>query len=578
MSPTPARPDGGELIARTLKAAGVQRVFALHGGHLEAFYRGCRNHQLELIDFRHEASAGHAADGYARSTGELGVCVVTAGPGYTNVITAAVNAQLDGVPTLFIVGSPPLREAEFNPLQGGIDQIAMIRPGVKWAHRVTNTERIPDLLAMGIRIACTGRRGAVLIEVPIDVMHIPVDEADVMPPAGLATRPRPAPAPAEVQAAIELLRGAARPVIVCGGEARFAQCAPALRAFAEHTGIPVFSNPRAVGMLPWDHPLNASEARNLGALQAGGQAPDVVLLLGAKAGMFLGGRRTAVLPADAKLIQVLAQPEEIGRIRDIHVPIAADCGSALEAFLAAARTAQWPDRRPWAQACVAMKTTLANTYKAATASNGIHPYHAALAVAEAAGPDASYVLDGGEAAIWAGHAVRVNGLGQFASNGYLGLLGGGMGMAIGAQLARPDGRVIQIAGDGAVGFHLQEFDTMVRRRLSIVTVVLNNRIWGMSLHGQQLLFGEDYDAISRLSDETDYARIAEGFGCHGEKVTRTEDVGPAVRRALDSGRPACIDVRTDPAVTHPVMQVMLKPISPDDIVIPYYESIPQRRR
>lgn len=572
------RPDGGELIARTLQAAGVRRIFALHGGHLEAFYRGCRRHQLELVDFRHEAPAGHAADGHARATGELGVCVVTAGPGFTNVITAAVNANLDGVPTLFIVGAPPLREAEFNPLQGGIDQIAMLAPGVKWAHRITNTERIPDLVAMAIRTATTGRRGAVLLEVPIDVMHIAVDAARVMPPAGLATRPRPAPAAAEVEQAIGLLAGAERPVIVCGGEARFAGCEAALRSFAEQAGIPVFSNARAFGMLPWDHPLHAGEAANLRALQAEGQpGPDVVLLLGAKLGMFMGGRQTAMLPRAARLIQVLAQPEEIGRIRDIDLPIAADCGSALESLLAVARGRRWPVRQDWSARCVAVQHKLAALRRDAVASNGIHPYHAALAVAETAGRDAAYVLDGGEAAMWAGHAVRVNGPGQYASNGYLGLLGGGMGMAIGAQLARPDRRVVQIAGDGAVGFHLQEFDTMVRRKLPIVTVVLNNRIWGMSLHGQELLFGPGSEAISRLSEDTDYARIAEGFGCYGETVTRIEDVAPAMRRALDSGRPACLDVRTDPAVTHPGMQLMLQRGAPDDIVIPYYESIPAPR-
>ena len=187
------------------------------------------------------------------------------------------------------------------------------------------------------------------------------------------------------------------------------------------------------------------------------------------------------------------------------------------------------------------------------------------------------MLDGGESGLWAAHSIRVDGPGQYINNGYLGLLGAGMGFAIGAQLARPGKRVVQIAGDGAVGFHLQDLDTMVRRRLPIVTVVLNNRVWGMSLHGQQLLYGEDYDAISRLSDETSYARIAEGFGCHAETVKRAADVAPAMQRALDSGRPALIDVHTDPSCTHPRVNFMLKPIAEGDVVIPYYESIPQRR-
>ena len=574
---TETRTDAGELIARTLKAAGVERVFALHGGHLEAFYRGCRQHQLELIDFRHEATAGHAAEGHARSTGQLGVCVVTAGPGYLNTLPAMVNAQLDGVPVLFIVGAPPLREAEFSSLQGGFDQIAMATPGVKWAHRITQPERVPDLLAMAIRKATTGRRGAVLIEVPIDVMHVPVHEIDVTPPAGLATHPRPAPAPNELDAALQLLRGAQRPVIVCGGEARFAGCEGRLRTFAEASGIPVFVNGRAFGMLPWDHPLYGHEAGNLAALQAQGHAPDVMLLLGAKLGMALGGRRPLVVPRAAKLIQVLADGGEIGRIRDIDVPVVADCGSLLEALLGASTGQAWPDWSAWAQRATDAKRGYERSITDTDLPGGIHPFHAARAVVEAAGPDASYVLDGGESGLWAGHAVRVNGPGQYINNGYLGLLGSGMGFAIGAQLARPGRRVVQIAGDGGVGFHLQDLDTMVRRRLPIVTVVMNNRVWGMSLHGQQLLYGEDYDAISRLSEETSYARIAEGFGCYAETVTRGAEVGPAMQRALASGRTALLDVRTDPACMHPRMNTMLKPISEGDIVIPYYESIPVRR-
>jgi len=568
--------DAGELIARTLRNAGVKLVFALHGGHLEAFYRGCRQHDLTLVDFRHEATAGHAAEGYARSTGQLGVCVITAGPGYLNALPAMVNAQLDGVPALFIVGAPPLREAELNSLQGGFDQIAMASPAVKWAHRITNPERVPDLLAMAIRKATTGRRGAVLIEVPIDVMHMPVAEALVTSAAGIRTQPRPAPAASELDAALKLLRSAERPAIICGGEARFANCERPLQEFAEASGIPVFANGRAFGMLPSDHPLYGHEAANLAALQAGGHPPDVVLLLGAKLGMALGGRRPMVLPRNAKLIQVLADAGEIGRIRDIDVPIVADCGSLLEAMLAAWAGAKWPDWSNWSRHATDAKRVYERTLLEADLAGGIHPYHAARAVVEAAGPDASYILDGGECGLWTAHAIRVNRPGQYINNGYLGLLGAGMGFAIGAQLAFPDRRVVQIAGDGAVGFHLQDLDTMVRRKLPIVTVVMNNRIWGMSLHGQQLLYGDNYDAISRLSDETSYARIAEGFGCYAETVTRAGDVEAAVRRAFSSGRPAMLDVRTDPACIHPRMNVMLKSGSQEDIVIPYYESIPSR--
>ncbi|HPU16572.1 MAG TPA: thiamine pyrophosphate-binding protein, partial [Polymorphobacter sp.] len=214
MSSPETRYTGGDLLAQTLHAAGVRKIFALHGGHHEALFKGCTDQGIDLIDFRHEAAAGHAADAYARTTGKLGVCIITAGPGFTNAISAIANAQLDASPVLFLIGAPPLREVETNPLQGGIDQIAMARPAAKWALSIPATERIRDLTAMAIRKAMTGRKGPVVVEIPIDILHMSVAESRATPSAGLAVHPHPAPAPAEVAALVELLRGAQRPVIV----------------------------------------------------------------------------------------------------------------------------------------------------------------------------------------------------------------------------------------------------------------------------------------------------------------------------------------------------------------------------
>ncbi|MET0531829.1 MAG: thiamine pyrophosphate-binding protein, partial [Microvirga sp.] len=544
------------------------------GGHLESLYRGCAEYGIQIVDFRHEASAGHAAEAHARATGELGVCVVTAGPGYLNAITPMINAQLDGVPTLFIIGAPPLREAECNSLQGGFDQIAMAAPALKWAHRVTHPERIPDLLAMAMRKATSGRSGAVLLELPIDVLHTPVRIDLVTSPNIASARARSAPLASDIAATISLLQNAQRPAIVCGSEARFAACEEALRAFVDRAGIPVFCNSRAFGMLPGDHKLYGHEPNNLATLQADGVPPDVVLLLGAKAGMFLGGRKTTVLPADAKIIQVLHDPTEIGRIRHIDVGIAADCNLVLMELLAASEEEPWPDWRAWGEKAAAAKNDLLRRFPQERLEHGLHPFFVARTVVDVFGPDATYVVDGGEAALWSDNAVRVNGPGQVMRTGYLGALGAGMGMAIGAKLAKPHRPLVQMVGDGSIGFHLQELETMVRWQLPIVTVVFNNAVWGMSLHGQQLLFGEHYSAISKLSPDTSYARIAEGFGCLADTVVEPEELVPALKRAIQSGRPALLDVRTDPTCVHPKMTATFSNATPDHIVIPYYESFP----
>jgi acetolactate synthase-1/2/3 large subunit len=567
--------EGGELLARTLRDAGVDTVFALHGGHLESFYRGCLSNEIRLVDFRHESSAGHAADGYARATGKLGVCVITAGPGFTNAATAILNAQLDSIPTLFIIGGPPLREDETNALQGGFDQIAAAVPMVKYAHRITNTERIQDLTALAIRKAMTGRRGAVLLELPIDVLHMRAHIDDVRPPHGLNVHPRPAPHPEEVKAAISVLKQSERPVIIVGGEARFSDCRDDLIALAEATRIPVFANVRGMGVFPSGHALNGQIIGNLALL--GDQRPDAALLLGTRFGFRMAGRGTSLLPAEARLIQVHSDAAELSRLRHVEVPIAADVGAALHILRAAVGAESWPERSAWIKSATTAPEKLQALYPHTQGTAGIHPFRAAEAALRAAGPDAAIVLDGGEAASWAAFHLRADKAGHVQGLGYLGALGTGPGMSIGAQIADPDKRVMQITGDGAMGFHIQEFDTMVRHRLPICTVVLNNQIWGMSIHGQQIMYGANYSAISKLSG-TNYASIAAAFGCHGERVTDFAEIEPAIARAYASGKPACIEIMIDPDVVHPVTNAALGTISDEkrEIMIPYYENIPIR--
>ncbi|MDE2562329.1 MAG: thiamine pyrophosphate-binding protein [Sphingomonadales bacterium] len=567
---------GGQLLAKTLKAAGVTQAFALHGGHLEALLKGCIEEGIALTDFRHESAAGHAADAYARSTGKLGVCIITAGPGFTNGISAITNAKLDGSPVLFIVGAPPLREVETNPLQGGIDQIAMARPATKWAFSIPATERIADLTAMAIRKAMTGPKGSVLLEVPIDVLHMSVAAGRATPPAGVTVSPRPAPAPDEARALVNLLLAARRPVLIAGNEAANAPTAAALRALTARLPLPVFTKSQANGVLPAGHACDGGAAGNLALLPLMGiEPPDLVILLGGKMGLLLGGRSGAVVPNGAKLAQVHSDASEIGRIRNVDLAIAADCTETVKALDDALGAGAPAGLDAWRAAATSAAGVFAASFPETETANGIHPFHAARAVAEAAGPDAVYAFDGGEAASWGGAATAVNSPASVLSHGYLGCLGIGPGFAIGAQIANPGRRVVHLTGDGALGFHIQELDTMVRHRLPIVNVVLNNQVWGMSIHGQQIMFGGNYNVITKI-EGTAYADIARAFGCHSERVTRFEEIAPAMQRALACGGPAFIEIMTDAGVVHPVTVSMLGQLEEgsDDVMIPYYENIP----
>ncbi|MFT4101158.1 MAG: thiamine pyrophosphate-binding protein [Burkholderiaceae bacterium] len=572
--------NGGDVLARSLKALGVTETFTLHGGHLDAFLVACREHGIQLTDTRHEATAGYAAEAYARATGNVGVCVITAGPGFSNGLTAMVNAWLDAMPVLFIAGSPPLREAALNPLQGGFDQIAMTLPVTKWAYRITNIERIPDIVDKAMRIAASGRPGPVFLEVPIDVMFAPIRADDLALPTRAALQTGPAPAADAVERIIAMLRQAERPAILAGGGTLSRQCAEQLAAFASLTHTPVLFNTKANGVLPNDHPQNAGMAATLAMATKANEPADLIIQLGARAGMFLGGRHGAIIPHGARLIQIDIDGAEIGRIRTPDVAVVADSTQALIALNAAAQTLTWVGRDAWRatlQACRQALTKPFENLPKETASGLLHPYHAAAAVAQALAPETAISFDGGELTAWFQPHGRSPGPGLYMGNGYLGTLGVGQGYAIGMARARPGKPVATIIGDGAVGFHIADFDTMARHRLPITTIVFNNSAWGLSRHGQELVFGKDRTAAVDL-EASAYHVVAQGFGCDGELIRRYEEIGPAIRRAQASGRPTCLNLLTDPDVMHPNVTAMIGRVdAEDEIAIPYYENIPVRR-
>jgi acetolactate synthase I/II/III large subunit len=571
--------NGGTLLAESLATLGVEHVFALHGGHLDAFLVACPDHGIRLVDMRHEASAGHAAEGYARATaGRIGVAVITAGPGFTNALTPMVSACLDAHPVLFIAGSPPLREVATNPLQGGFDQVAMAAPACKWAHRITHGERIPDLVEKAIRIATSGRPGPVFLELPIDVMFAPAGRA-MLPVTGQnGVVAPPAPSPETVDCLMTMLLKAERPLIIAGSGAVLSASAVSLAEFAATSGIPVATTLRSHGVLAFDHPQCVGGTSAVtGAAMATGARPDLVVLAGARQGLFTGGRSGSVIAPDARLVQIDTDGAEIGRLGAVDLGVVADCAETFRSLARAAAGAPWPDRSAWIETLKAHRNGLDALFANApveTRPGRLHPYHAARAALGALSPGTAVVLDGGESSAWCDPHLRPAGPGLFMTNGYLGCLGFAPGAAIGMAIACPDRPVAVVAGDGAVGFNIGEFDTMVRHRLPIVTVVMNNACWGMSQHGQDIVYGENRRSAVALAD-THYEQVAAGFGCYGERVDRYEDIAPAIRRAQSAGRPACINLIVDGDVVHPVTPAMVGDVTrTDQIAIPYYENVP----
>ena len=291
--------------------------------------------------------------------------------------------------------------------------------------------------------------------------------------------------------------------------------------------------------MPADHPLNGSvAARNLSALVAEGNGPDVALLAGARFGLYLGGRGGSVIPLDAGIIEIDTDAAELGRLRPFDVGITADAGLALRALTeAAVGGGGWPDWRDWAAtAAAACRREPAFASDPADVGGRMHPYHALREMLRQLDPGITIVIDGGELSHWAMMSLPEARPRRTMGCGYLGFLGMTPGLAIGAQVAEPDRRVVLIIGDGGAGFHPQEFDTLVRHGLPIVMVVVNNACWGMSLHGQQILYGREAGIVSTLAD-TEYEKVAAGFGAAGFRVEPAggcrpgDPGGPGARRS-----------------------------------------------
>ncbi len=530
--------NGGDLVVRTLMAAGVDKLFGLHGAHIDTVFQAALDHRLQIVDTRHEAAAGHAAEGYARAGRRLGVALVTAGGGFTNVLTSIANASFDRTPVLYIAGSGALTDDETNTLQAGFDQVAMARPVAKWAHRMTVTKNIPRLLQQAIRIALAAPRGPVLIDIPWDVLRaeVPEEEVEIAAPAPIAADA--APARLAIAQALDILAAANRPIIVAGSEVVRADASAALQEFAACAGIPVFSDYEGLAALGHSN-LSAGLLQGLYTLEA---RPDAVLMLGLRWGLMTVHGSGLLIPRTAQVAQVDADAREIGRLQPVALGIVADPGEAARSLAEAAQRRAWPDWTHWRGLVrQTIEERLRTVSAAAADAMPMHPFRATLEVAAAVTPQTIVCADGALTYLWLSEAISAARPAAFLCHGTFGSMGIGMGIAVGAQAACPDKRVILITGDGSVGYALGEFDTMVRHRLPVVVVVMNNRSWGATLHFQQMVAGADRVTKTRLENGA-YHEVAMALGGRGVCISWPEEIGPAIEAAFASGIATCIDI------------------------------------
>jgi thiamine pyrophosphate-dependent acetolactate synthase large subunit-like protein len=527
---------GGRLVAQTLRSRGVSKLFSLSGGHLFSIYDGCKEEGIEVVDTRHEQSAGFAAIGWAKATREPGVCALTAGCGVTNGISAIASAQADGVPLVTLGGRAPEMRWGMGSLQE-IDHLPLVDPLTKIAKTAKHPAEITRVTAEALDRAATPPLGPTFVDYPLDVVFSEAESSVPDPPA-LSDQPAEG-----VEEAAKLLAQAERPVIMAGSNLYWAYGESELRELAEALGIPVFLNGLARGCFPPDHEFYFSRARG-SALEG----CDVGLVIGVPLDFRLGFG--GAFGEESKLIQLDFAPSRLTKTRQPDAGLYGDIGATLTAIRGSIpadphRTSAWVNRlRVIEDEKRAEEQAMLDDDRAP-----LHPMRVYRELGDFLDRDAIVVGDGGDFVSFAGRVWETWEPGTWMDPGPYGCLGAGPGQAIGAKLARPERQVCLLLGDGAFGFSGLEFDTMVRHHLPIVAVMGNNGIWALEHHPMKFLYG--YSLAAELRPETRYDEVVSALGGHGELVRSPDELRPALDRAFASGKPALVNVLTDPEVVYP---------------------------
>lgn len=524
---------GGRLTAQALKRHGIDMVFTLCGGHIQAIYDGCIDEGIRVIDTRHEQTAGFAADGYARVTGRPGVALVTAGPGVTNTVTAMANAQRAGVPMVCIGGAGPRSLSDMGSLQE-IDSVRIMTPVSKWAARIPETRRIKEYIDSAFRIAQAGLPGPVYLEAPLDLlMELASDE---LPPTSPMAPARPASDPSSLEHAARLLERAERPCFIVGSQLRWSPRRTILDSATRHFALPFFLNGMARGALGPSHPCLFSHSRRHAL-----QRSDLVLVLGTPLDFRVGYGRAPLWNADARVIQVDLDAAQLGHNRTLDLGVQSDVGLFLESLIERTEPKSAPQ---WIAELEAVEEARRASIReeCEQASSPPNPLRVCHELGRRLGKADVVIGDGGDFVAGAANVLPLEWPQLWMDPGPLGTLGIGPGYALAASLARPDARTIILFGDGAFGLSALEFEALARHRRPVVAVIGNDAAWSQIRRGQIQIYGEERAVATRL-EYTRYEQVVQALGGKGYWVERVEELGPALDGAFAADVPSCVNVR-----------------------------------
>jgi acetolactate synthase I/II/III large subunit len=539
--------NGAQILLECLKREGVKHIFGYPGGVVLDIYDELTRHpDIQHILVRHEQAAAHAADGYARASSQVGVALVTSGPGATNTVTGIASAYMDSIPIVVLTGQVPTALIGNDAFQE-VDIVGITRPCTKHNYLVKDVNKLAYTIHEAFHIARSGRPGPVLVDLPKDVI-----QASTVPqfPETIKIKsynPTYHANPRQVKRALEMILNAKKPVLYTGGGIILSNCSKELLKFAETLQIPVASTLMGLGGFPGDNPLwmgmlgmHGTYCANMAVSQA-----DVLIAVGARFDDRVTGKLAEFAP-HAKIIHIDIDPSSISKNVAVDIPIVGDCKDTLKQ-LNDLLTAKKPEnlqelRRSWLDTVKEWEEKHPLTYT--WSDTVIKPQFVVEKLYELTKGEAFITTEVGQNQMWAAQFYKFKRPRQLMTSGGLGVMGYGFPAAMGVQVAKPDATVIDIAGDGSIQMNIQELITVVENELPVKVAILNNTFLGMVRQWQQLFYERRYSATPMTAP--DFVKLAEAYGAVGLRATKPEEVEPVIKEALNTPRPVIMDFRVEP--------------------------------
>ena len=541
--------SGGHLVAKALKAEGVDTIFTLCGGHIIDIYDGCLDENIRIVDVRHEQVAAHAADGYARQTGRLGCVVTTAGPGCTNAMTGIATAFRSESPVLHIGGQGALTQHKMGSLQD-LPHVDILAPITKFSASVRSTERVADMVAMAARECFAGAPGPSYLEIPRDVLdrEVKVDDVTMPAPGQYRGSTHSLGDPQDIERLAQILVQAERPAILLGSQVWSARGHTEAIALVRALNIPAYFNGAARGILPPGDPHHFHRTRRDAFNKA-----DVIVIVGTPFDFRMGyGKR---LRNSATVVQIDLDYRTVGKNRDISLGLVGDPGVILGAVLDATTGSHdngSSGRKTWMEELRVLESQKTEKLMAqfTTDKSPISPYRVAWELNQFLTDDTVYIGDGGDVVTISAQAVQPRSPGNWMDPGALGSLGVGTGFAMATKLVHPSKEVLCYYGDGSFGMTAFDMETANRFGAPYIAVIGNNSAMNQIRFGQITKYGEERGDTGNLLGDIPFSKFGEMLGGYGEEVTEAARIAPALQRAREevksTGKSAVINIWVDP--------------------------------